>query len=78
MHRMALSLCSVGLSHAWVRIQLRHAAPASQFLTVFASAGAVFQTNDSPREVNMKSTPLFILQLLHRAGLNTSPSLLTR
>ena len=41
MGRMAL-LCSEGLAHAWVRIQLRHAAPAIQFLTVFASSGAVF------------------------------------
>ena len=45
MGRMAL-LCSEGLAHTWVRIQLRHAAPAIQFLTVFASSGAVFQTND--------------------------------
>ena len=34
------------LAHARVRTQLEHAAPASQFLTVFASSGAVFQTND--------------------------------
>jgi hypothetical protein len=46
------------LSRAWIRIQLSHAAPASQFLTVFASAGAVFQTNDRFEHIPFLAHPL--------------------
>jgi len=39
-----LSLGAGGLAYSRVRSQLEHAAHASQFLTVFAASGAVFQT----------------------------------
>jgi hypothetical protein len=38
-----MTLCSEGLAYAWVRIQLRHAASARQFLTVFTSSGLFFK-----------------------------------
>ena len=56
MHRMALS--AEGLAHAQGRIQLRHAAHASQFLPAFASSGAVFQTNGQFEHIPLLVHPL--------------------
>ena len=41
-----LPLCANGLACSWVRTQLGHALHASRFLTVFASSGSAFQTNN--------------------------------
>ena len=54
----SLALGAGGLASSWVRSQLTHAAHASQFLTVFTSSGAVFQTYGKFEHIPFLAHPL--------------------